>query len=534
MTCSRSADDGRRHYFGPAVILITTALLVIVTGPKLAERIAWAQADAQIVAVKNRLSSNPSLAELSESFREVAQAVAPSVVHIRVFVKDSERGRRRHSEEEELLRKFFRRGPWPDPHDDDEQWPDDDKGSDRYSVPRPSGTGSGWVYDDDGHIVTNYHVIEDADVISVRFQDGTKRDAKVIGTDPKTDIAVIQVDPGHVHPATIADEVVEQGDIVFAFGSPFRFEFSMSQGIVSGKGRRLGILSRRQGYENFIQTDAAINPGNSGGPLTNIYGQVVGMNTAIATRTGVYNGLGFAIPVKMVNDVVTQLIRSGRVSRGYLGIFIADLDPKLAETFGYDGDGVLVENPIDGGPAKEAGIERGDIITRINGEVVDNADALRRTVASFAPGTDLDVQIYRNGEYENFVITIGELPERVASAGEHPGSSKPDSDEQDARGAEILKQLGLESAVTFTQPLAERLGIDFEPGVILRRVRGDSVAASVGLTAKDIITDVMGVSVKSVTELVEQLETHDLAKGVRISVLQDGMPRYVLLEVPDE
>ena len=258
------------------------------------------------------------------------------------------------------------------------------------------------------------------------------------------------------------------------------------------------------------------------------------MNTAIATRTGVYNGLGFAIPAKMVTDVVTQLIESGKVSRGYLGIFIADLDPKLAETFGYDGDGVLVENPIDGGPAKEAGIERGDIITRINGEVVDNADALRRTVASFAPGTKLEVQVFRHRGFKNFVITIGELPERVASAGESNGGGAPGADDPDASGAEVLKRLGLESVATFTESLADRLGIDHHPGVILRRVRDGSVAASVGLASKDVITDVMGVEVTSVSQLVEQLEAHDLTEGVRISVLQGGMPRYVLLELPQE
>ncbi|NJL31408.1 MAG: PDZ domain-containing protein, partial [Phycisphaerales bacterium] len=252
------------------------------------------------------------------------------------------------------------------------------------------GSGSGWVYSADGHIITNNHVIEEADRIEVRFFNGESMDAVVVGTDPKTDVAVIKVDATKLHASTLATEPVEQGEIVFAFGAPFRFEFSMSQGIVSGQGRQLGILAERQGYENFIQTDAAINPGNSGGPLTNIYGQVVGMNTAIASRTGAFNGLGFAIPIDMVKKVVDELIATGTVQRGYLGIFIEELDPRMARTFGYDGKGVLVTNPIDGGPAAEAGVQRGDIITKVEGKPVSTPDELRNLVADLAPGKRYD------------------------------------------------------------------------------------------------------------------------------------------------
>ena len=325
----------RIRWYGPSVMLLLTTLLVMATGPNVARQIAWAGTDAKIALVKQNLASKPSLAELSEAFREVAQAVAPSVVHIEVSVKDSPARRRLKSfREEELFRRFF--GPHRfrgerDDSDDDTAPKDDGEDYDRYNMPSEQSTGSGWVYDQDGHIITNHHVVEHADVITIRFQDGTHYEATVVGTDPKTDIAVVKVDTPQIHPATIADEVVEQGDIVFAFGSPFQFEFSMSQGIVSGKGRRLHILDRHQGYENFIQTDAAINPGNSGGPLTNIYGQVVGMNTAIATSTGYYNGLGFAIPVNMVTNVADQLISTGKVSRGYLGIYYCGYDTEAGQ-----------------------------------------------------------------------------------------------------------------------------------------------------------------------------------------------------------
>ncbi len=230
----------RIHWYGPTVVLLVTTLLVMITGPHLARRIAWASTESRIALVKRNLAGDPSLAQLSESFREVAEVVAPSVVHIEISAKDP-------SDARKLLRPFlpprgFRLDPywWRDRHGDEpeERAPDDDgEDYDQYNVPLDVSTGSGWVYDRDGHIVTNNHVVENADVITVRFQDGSQHKAEVVGRDPKTDTAVIRVDTKDLHPATIADEPVEQGDIVFAFGSPFEFEFSMSQGIVSGQGQ---------------------------------------------------------------------------------------------------------------------------------------------------------------------------------------------------------------------------------------------------------------------------------------------------------
>lgn len=534
----------RIRWYGPTVLLVLTTLAVMFVGPRMAEQIAWAQTRARISLIKDELTQNPSLAELSEAFREVAEVVAPSVVHLRVSTKRAPRQRLR-SFEEDLLRRwrFFgpdgprgRRGPGPDDSEDPDDFDhdedhEDDEDFDQYNVPKPYGNGSGWVYDRDGHIITNYHVVEDADVINVRFQDGSERKAKVIGADPKTDIAVIKVEGDSLHPATLASKPVEQGEIVFAFGSPFRFEFSMSQGIVSGKGRRLHILDSRQGYENFIQTDAAINPGNSGGPLTNIYGQVVGMNTAIATRTGENNGLGFAIPIKMVKSVVEQLIETGRVSRGYLGIFIRDLNPKLAKTFGFEGQGVLVENPIAEGPAEQAGVMRGDIITQINGDPVGSADQLRHLVASISPDTKLTVEIFRRGQIQEIEITIGELPDKMAMAKMRRGTdSDGGMDEDDRR---VLRRLGLDSVATLTKRLATRLEIEHTPGVVVRSVRPESTAEAGGISRGNIITHVMGTEISSVGELVEALNQHDLTQGVRMSVIDRDMPRFVWLELPE-
>lgn len=515
----------RVRWYGPSILLLVTTFLVMVTGPRLARHIAWAQEDVKILRVKDSLARNGTLAELSQSFRQVVQAVEPSVVYIQVSSKRRGNGPG-GALEEDLFKRFF--GPDALPRDREDGGRDGEM--DRYNVPQTYGSGSGWVYDNLGHIVTNNHVIDNADVITIRFQDGSEREATIVGTDPKTDIAVLKIEGGDLHPASLAQDQAEQGDIVFAFGSPFRFEFSVSQGIVSAKGRRLGILDNKQGYEDFIQTDAAINPGNSGGPLTNIYGQVVGMNTAIATRSGGYQGLGFAIPIDMVVNIVEQLIATGKVSRGYLGIYIADLDPKLARTFGYEGEGVLVENPIDGGPAIKAGVQRGDIISHIDGHKVGSADELRNLVAGLPPGTTLDLEVFRAGEQLELEITIAELPEQVASA----GTKRDPFEVRDEQGRELLRKLGIESATALTEEIAERLDIEFQPGVVIQSVRRGSVAAAGRLAPRQVITAVMGAPVDSVEQLVTELRKHDLSSGVRISVFERDVRRFVLLELPNE
>lgn len=521
----------RIRWHGPSVILLVTTLLAILAGPPT----AWAQTNAQITLVRDSLSQNPSLAELSNAFQKVAQVVGPSVVHIQIAVK--QRGHfRGTSEEENLLRRFF--GPHRfklDPRDPPENNTDEDEAEedlDRYNVPRPLGNGSGWVYDSDGHIITNNHVVKDADELTVRFQDGSERKATVVGTDPKTDIAVIKVEHDDLHPATLATEPVDQGNIVFAFGSPFGFEFSMSQGIVSAKGRRLGILSQG-GYENFIQTDSAINRGNSGGPMTNIYGQVVGMNTAIATRSTGFQGLGFAIPVDMVRQVVDQLIDKGTVSRGYLGIYIADLNPKLAKTFGFEGAGVLVEDPIQGSPGEKAGVQRGDIIFKINGNSVASADQLRHTVASFAPGTTLKLDVFRNGQRMTLPITLGELPEQITTINRLNGAGD-EADSPDKSDQRFLRKLGIDSITTLTQELAQRVNVKFTPGVLVRSIRAGSAAEAGGIASGHIITAVMGTGVTTVDQFMAELKKHDLTTGIRLSMVAGEIERFVLLELPDK
>ncbi len=528
----------RIKWYGPTVLLLITMLLVLVAGPQVVRNLAHSYEGAQIFQIRENLKSSPSLAELSDSFKQVARVVEKSVVSITVYSRRPAAAVGRANPEltpemeEELRRWFFGpegRGTQPQPP----ARPAPQQNFEDYDVPQPTGNGSGWVYDEGGHIITNNHVVEGADRIVVRLFDGTERDATVVGTDAKTDVAVLKVKGEKLHAAKRAASSVDQGEIVFAFGSPFRFDFSMSQGIVSAKGRQLGILRGNQGYESFIQTDAAINPGNSGGPLTNIYGEVVGMNTAIASRTGQYNGLGFAIPIKMVTNVADQLITSGKVSRGYLGVFIRDITPQLARSFGYDGRGVLVENPIDGSPGQKAGMRRGDIITKVDGTDVATADDLRNYVAGLRPGTKVAVDIYRlenpadlKGSIVKVELVIGEQPDTVAALRPTPGLPAPQVDE----AAQTLGKLGLEIEGN-TQAIAKQLGSKFIPGVIVKRVRPGSAAEAAGLAPRMVIIDVMGIAVTDEKSFLAEMVKHDATKGIRISVMDGDSPRFVLLEL---
>jgi len=525
----------RIRWYGPTLVLLLTALGVLVAGPAVAQRLAYEHQAATISLVRQDLQTSDLLVTLNEDLTKIAEVVEPSVVSIEA--RSRQRVSRRSGPSPEELRRFFGpfgdspfgdRMPLPRGEQDDEP---EDRGSERFDVPRVIGSGSGWVYDTQGHIITNNHVIERAEDIVVRFANGDEREAEVVGVDPKTDIAVLKVDPDGLHAAAVNTDSVRKGAIVFAFGSPFRFDFTMSMGIVSATGRQLGILNRAQGYENFIQTDAAINPGNSGGPLTNVRGEVVGMNTAIASRTGAFNGLGFAIPSRMLVNVVKQLIESGRVSRGYLGVYIRDLDRDLAKTFGYEGDGgVLVEGePIAGGPAASAGIRSGDIIVGIEGSTPDDAEGLRRMIAATPPGTDVEVRIFRDGETITKTITIGELPDRVASA----SPSRPDAGDSGDAGRH-LSDLGITSATTMTRELSRRLDVSFYEGVLIQRVRPGSVASAQGLQPGMVITEVQGEAVDGLESLASELAKHDLTEvGIRLSVRIDDRLRYVFLKLPE-
>jgi serine protease Do len=479
-----------------------------------------------------------SLAEMSEAFQRVARAVEPSVVHIRVksgmktahtWLPDL---RNFPGLPEEYHWFFQNPGPGEEPQGrlrrynltpDGLQEDDDAPGSDELLV---RGAGSGWIYDAEGHVVTNNHVVYNAREITVRFHDGREAPAELVATDPATDIAVLKVaaDAGELHPARLSDHDGEQGEIVFAFGSPLELQFSMSQGIVAGKNRQTGILGPT-GYENFLQTDAVINPGNSGGPLTDIEGRVLGMNAAIATRTGLFAGVGFAIPVSMIRPVVEQLLNGGEVARGYLGVRIQD-GRDLLETFGFHGAGVLVSAVLPGEPGDRAGLERGDIIVSLDGQPTESANDLRQRIAAKGPDTTVRLEIVRKGEQQELKVELGRLPEDGGASILRPhGTSSAQHEEESS-----LRELGIVQASALNAGLARELGIDDGPGVVVRRIRPGSAAQEAGLQEGMVITEVMDQPVSDVAALARALDREEVQRGVRLTVRYEGVERYLVLK----
>ena len=471
------------------------------------------------------------LALLSESFREVTRAASPSVVQVSVEARPRIRRRPEPRISPEDLEELFRRfGPLL-PRDPelrqffrDREPRQEQPDFDQYNIPLPIGNASGWIYDDQGHIITSHHVVARAETITVTFLDETEVEARVVGSDPPTDVAVLKVAWEDLPPATMATRPVEQGDIVLAIGAPFRYAFSVSQGIVSATERQVGILGPH-GYENFIQTDAAMNPGNSGGPLVNAQGEVVGMSTAIAGRAGQFAGLGFATPVDMIREVADALIREGVVSRGYLGAMISD-DRQLVATFGVE-RGVLIEDLVEGGPGDQAGLQPGDVVVGIDDEQVLTTAALRRTIARTQPGTTVTLTLLRDREWGRLEVTLGQQPIEDLAPDPVDEPPPPDPDE-----AEPLAKLGFQRLLTVTPELAEEHGLEPPRGVLVLEVRPFSAAAMAGLRQGNIIIEVHGQEVTSVGQVRKLVEEADLVEGVRMRVQIPGGPaRFVLLSL---
>ncbi len=405
----------------PAMLVLLVAALTLWAGPALVQSMQLARVASVMTVAETRLDGGETavaLDALQQGTRAVADAVLPGVVHIDVTMPLSE------EQADALRQRFGPRGAIPPGH------------------PGIPSTGSGWVYDAAGHVITNAHVVKDAETIKVEMHDGRVYDAQVVARDDATDVAVLAIDTtqqggGPVFPLRRAsNQPVYVGDRVFVFGSPFGFKFSMSQGIVSALGRSeaaswVGMMG---GYTNYIQTDAAMNPGNSGGPIVNTRGMVIGMNTAIAnSRTesdrgspgqGQNAGLGFAIPVDTVDAIVEQLISANVVIRGFLGVTIQELTPEYAAAQGYVGRGVLIggREEIDPAlPAGKAGIKRGDIITSIEGKSIADGDVLRSMISVRRPGQTVTLGVWRDGKAQEIRAKLGAAYTRR----EGPGFFRP-------------------------------------------------------------------------------------------------------------
>ncbi len=350
------------------------------------------------------------------------------------------------------------------------------------------GLGSGVIVTADGYILTNNHVIDGADVVYVRTSDNKKIDAKVIGTDPKTDIAVIKVNVKGLKPIVIGDsDKLRVGEWVIAIGSPLgeNLARTVTQGIVSAKGRaNVGLAD----YEDFIQTDAAINPGNSGGPLVNINGELVGINTAIASRTGGFEGIGFAVPSNMAKKVLTSLIATGKVTRSYLGVTIQDIDENLAKAMHLKaGEGALVGTVIEGSPAAKVGVKTGDVILEFNGIKVTNSVALRNAIAGQSPGSIVTLRLLRDGNVLSLSVRLEEQVARVADASR-------------TEAGEVSTALGFR-AEDLTPELAQKMKL--KPGsgkVVITAMTPSSSAYRAGLRPGDIIFSVNKRMINSIAE----------------------------------
>lgn len=406
------------------------------------------------------------------SFAELAEQVSPAVVNISTIrvVKDrggyfsfrtphGQRSPRQERDPFEFFDRFF--GPQPQPRER-----------------KARSLGSGFIIDSKGYIITNNHVIENADEITVRLANETEYQAEIIGRDPTTDLALIKINAKNDLPfVRLGDsEKVRVGDWVVAIGNPFGLDHTVTAGIISAKGRVIGAGP----YDNFLQTDASINHGNSGGPLLNLKGEVIGINTMISA---VGQGIGFAIPVDMAKGVVTQLKEKGKVTRAWLGVMFQEVTPELAKSFGLKNrSGALIADVLPDGPAKDAGLKRGDIIVAFNGKELKHHSDLPALVAHAPVGSMAEVKIIRKGKEKTISVKLGERDEEQIAAGFEPSKEE---------------KLGIR-VQELTPELARRLGIDPKSGVIIAEVDQDGPAAEAGLRPGDIILE---IDQKQVTDL---------------------------------
>jgi serine protease Do len=374
--------------------------------------------------------------------------------------------------------------------------------------------GSGFVISPDGYIVTNNHVVEDVDEITVAFEDGHEVPAVVVGVDPKTDIALIRVQSDEELPALPLgnSDGVRPGEWVVAVGNPFGLEHTVTAGIVSAKHRVIG----EHPYDDYIQTDAAINPGNSGGPLINLRGEVIGINTAIKPAA---NTIGFAVPINMAKDVLPQLRATGHVTRGWLGVVIQKVTPELAGHFNVaEPQGALVSRVMPGGPADEAGLKRGDVIVEFDGKKVDEMNDLPRMVASTPVDKKVKIVVVRDGDRTTLGARVGKM--------EEPQETQLAS----ARGSSSSENYGLR-VQQLTPELAARLGLDDEKGVLITGVEPGSTASDAGLRREDVILEVDKQPVADVSDLESRLESAE-KDGALLLIRRRDATLFVPLKPP--
>jgi serine protease Do len=507
---------GNRRY-GIAA-LIGVALVGLIAGMVFTARLdLFNQANGQDTqkADVTRVARTLSPEDLSgqpltyDVFRTIAKRLNPTVVNI--YTTQIVRGRDPFHDffgDDPFFRRFF--------GDRDQE----DQGNDREM--RQSSLGSGVIIDPQGYILTNNHVVENADEIKVSFEDnGSGRDgvdAKVVGRDPKTDLALIKIEANKdLIAAPLGDSgALQVGDWVIAIGNPFNLGHTVTVGVVSAKGRALDAANA---YDDFIQTDASINPGNSGGPLLNLKGEVVGINTAIASRTGQSAGIGFAVPINMAKEIIPQLKSTGRVVRGQLGVTIqSQWNEAMTREFGVD-YGALVSDVTKGSAADQAGIKRGDVIIEYNGKSLKDGPELPRLVAATKPGSEVKVKIIRNGKEKDLNVTVGTMKDTDVAAG------------SDAEAETMSGELGL-TVTDLDNDTARQLDLESTDGVLVTRVKANSPADDAQLLRGDVILEINRKTVRNVDEYRQIISAGKPGESLLFLVYRRGNTFFVPVEVP--
>ncbi|HVU16705.1 MAG TPA: DegQ family serine endoprotease [Candidatus Didemnitutus sp.] len=439
------------------------------------------------------------------SFANVVKRVSPSVVKITVQTKSHEISA--NEQGLDLDNPFFRQffgGRMPQMRTEPE-----------------TGLGSGVIISSDGYIATNNHVVANADHVTVTLDDGRDLTARVVGRDPLTDVAVVHVDAKDLPAVTFADtSKVEVGDRVLAIGNPFGIGETVTSGIVSAMGRRIGILSDVRGYENFIQTDAAINPGNSGGALVDVDGRLIGLNTAILSRSGGSQGVGLAVPADLVSRVADSLVKNGKVVRGYLGVSVQDITPALADSFGLKSrKGALIAQVEPNSPAAKAGLKEGDVITSVNGSAVTDSNKLTLDVSGYAPGTKVSLDVLRDGKTEQVAATTGNRPSRFGGSTEQVA---PATDDEGVLNGVAVDDLTPESRREMNLPAQLH-------GAVITEVAPDSASARAGLSAGDVILEINRQRVTSAQQAID-LSAKAESKKTLVKLWSRGSTIFVVVD----
>jgi serine protease Do len=442
--------------------------------------------------------------QLNNAFTNVFETVAPSVVIIEVSKKADT--------ETSAFEDLFFQGP-PD-------------GSNPRRSPRNlqpiQSEGSGFVVRPDGYIFTNFHVVEGADKIDVKLKDGREFSAKVIGTDEKTDIAVIKIDAKDLPSAQLGDsDTVKVGEFAFAIGAPFKLDYTFTYGVISGKGRSKLLATSGYSISDYIQTDASINPGNSGGPLCDIDGKVIGMNTLI---NGINRGLGFAIPINMAKEIGGELIAGRKIMRPWLGIRIETLgdDPQLRELFKGLDRGVVVRSIEADAPANKSDLRPGDVITQVDTTPVTTDSQLQHEILKKKIGQKVELSVWRKGQTLKIPVTTGELPNEISRASNEQPRSPENPEEENGKFGLQVQEL--------TKEMAQRLKLGVQKGVIVTDVADNSLAAQQGIEREDVITEVDGTPVTDVKSFRDALNKADPKRGVLLYLDRKGSKTFAVLK----